>query len=313
MTEVSDDFGRQPPRRRVPGPARPARSARPVGRPRPGPGARPARRPAAPRPAAPKTIRLGSPRPRLRLVGLALTLVLAAFVVRLLQVQAVDASTYAAKAEQNRYVGYTLAAERGGITDRDGVALATSEDAYDITADPTLFSREELKIDDGPEQAAALLAPILGQDQEAIVKKLRPKDKKLRYALLANRQTPQVWKQIKDLKSALAAKSGTDPGTANLLAGVLSVPTTKRVYPNGDLAAGILGWVNADGKGGGGVEQQLNSLLAGKDGKIRYAQSGGRQVPTVGSTETPRCPAATSSSPSTVTSSGPPSRPSPSR
>ncbi|WP_307182754.1 peptidoglycan D,D-transpeptidase FtsI family protein [Streptomyces canus] len=287
---MSDDFGRQPPRRRVPGPARPERSARPVGRPRPGPGARPARRPAAPRPAAPKTIRLGSPRPRLRLVGLALTLVLAAFVVRLLQVQAVDASTYAAKAEQNRYVGYTLAAERGGITDRDGVALATSEDAYDITADPTLFTREELKIDDGPEQAAALLAPILGQEQETIVKKLRPKDKKLRYVLLANRQTPQVWKQIKDLKSALATKSGADPGTANVLAGVLSVPTTKRVYPNGDLAAGILGWVNADGKGGGGVEQQLNSLLAGKDGKIRYAQSGGRQVPTVGSTETPAVP-----------------------
>lgn len=285
VTEVSDDFGRQPPRRRVPGPARPERSARPVGRPRPGPGARPARRP-----AAPKTIRLGSPRPRLRLVGLALTLVLTAFVVRLLQVQAVDASTYAAKAEQNRYVGYTLAAERGGITDRDGVALATSEDAYDITADPTLFSREELKIDDGPEQAAALLAPILGQEQETIVKKLRPKDPKLRYALLANRQTPQVWKQIKDLKSALATKSETDPGTANVLAGVLSVPTTKRVYPNGDLAAGILGWVNADGKGGGGVEQQLNSLLTGKDGKIRYAQSGGRQVPTVGSTETPAVP-----------------------
>ncbi|WP_280852017.1 MULTISPECIES: penicillin-binding protein 2 [unclassified Streptomyces] len=287
---MSDDFGRQPPRRRVPGPAHPERSARPVGRPRPGPGARPARRPSAPRQAAPKTIRLGSPRPRLRLVGLALTLVLAAFVVRLLQVQAVDASTYAAKAEQNRYVGYTLAAERGGITDRDGVALATSEDAYDITADPTLFTRKQLKIDDGPEQAAALLAPILGQEQEAIVKKLRPKDKKLRYVLLANRQTPQVWKQIKDLKSALATKSETDPGTTNVLAGVLSVPTTKRVYPNGDLAAGILGWVNADGKGGGGVEQQLNSLLAGKDGKVRYAQSGGRQVPTVGSTETPAVP-----------------------
>ncbi|MER7562725.1 penicillin-binding transpeptidase domain-containing protein [Streptomyces sp. NPDC097941] len=287
---MSDDFGRQPPRRRVPGPARPERSARPVGRSRPGPGARPARRPSAPRAAAPKTIRLGSPRPRLRLVGLALTLVLAAFVVRLLQVQAVDASTYAAKAEQNRYVGYTLAAERGGITDRSGVALATSEDAYDITADPTLFTRKQLKIDDGPEQAAALLAPILGQDQETILGKLRPKDKKLRYVLLAHRQTPQVWKQIKDLKSALATKSATDPGTANVLGGVLSVPTTKRVYPNGDLAAGILGWVNADGKGGGGVEQQLNSLLAGKDGKVRYAQSGGRQVPTVGSTETPAVP-----------------------
>ncbi|MFD7688913.1 cell division protein, partial [Streptomyces sp. NPDC059781] len=109
---------REPPRRRVPGPARPAAGQRP------GPGARPARRPAGPRPAPPKAIRLGSPRPRLRLIGVVLTLVLLAFVVRLFQVQAVDASTYAAKADRNRYVGQVLEAERGGITDRHGVSLA---------------------------------------------------------------------------------------------------------------------------------------------------------------------------------------------
>ncbi|MBT2674980.1 penicillin-binding protein 2, partial [Streptomyces sp. ISL-14] len=183
-----------------------------------------------------------------------------------------------------------LAAVRGGITDRNGVALATSVDAYDITADPTLFSREQLKIDDGPEQAAALLAPILGQEPEKIIKKLRPANKNLRYTLLASRQSPQVWKQIKDLKSALATKAETDKSTVNVLAGVLSVASSKRVYPNGDLAAGILGWVNADGKGGGGIEQQLNKQLSGKDGEIRYAQSGGRQVPTAGSTETPAVP-----------------------
>ncbi|WP_371672085.1 peptidoglycan D,D-transpeptidase FtsI family protein [Streptomyces sp. NBC_00289] len=275
---------RQPPRRRVPGPARPAR---PAGRRQPGPGARPARRPTAPRPAAPRVIRLGSPRPRLRMVSLALTLVLIAFVVRLLQVQAVDASTYAAKAEQNRYVGQVLTAERGEIADRSGVALATSEDAYDITADPTMFTRDQLKVDDGPQQAAALLAPILGQDQDTLVKKLETNG---RYIRLAVRRTPQVWKQIKDLKSALATKAETDPSTVNALAGVFSVPSSKRVYPNGELAAGILGWVNDAGKGGGGIEQQLNGVLAGKDGKIRYAQSGGRQVPTAGSTETPAVP-----------------------
>lgn len=220
------------------------------------------------------------------MVSLALTLVMIAFVVRLLQVQAVDASTYAAKAEQNRYVGYTLAAERGQITDRAGVALATSVDAYDITADPTLFKRKQLKIDDGPEQAAALLAPILGQEQSELTEKLRTKGQ---YVKLAGRQTPQVWKQIKDLKSALATKAEEGTGV-NVLAGVFAVATSKRVYPNGDLAAGILGWVNADGKGGGGVEQQLNKTLTGKDGKIRYAQSGGRQVPTAGSTETPAVP-----------------------
>ncbi|MFC7939703.1 cell division protein FtsI [Streptomyces sp. NPDC057387] len=283
MTEVSD---REPPRRRVPGPARPVR---PGGGRRPGPGARPARRPAPPRPA-PRAFRLGSPRPRLRMIGLALTLVLAAFVVRLLQVQAVDAGTYSAKAEQNRYVVHTLPAERGGITDRNGVALATTVDSYDITADPTMFTREQLKVDDGPEQAAALLAPILGQDQEHLADVLRPKSKKLRYVRLARRQTPQVWNQIKDLKTALTTKAETDESAVNVLAGVFADPSSKRVYPGGDLAAGILGWVGADGKGGGGLERKLDKKLAGEDGKIRYAQSGGRQVPTAGSTETPAVP-----------------------
>ncbi|MEZ3178501.1 cell division protein [Streptomyces pimonensis] len=284
MTEVSD---REPPRRRVPGPARPARPA--AGQ-RPGPGARPARGPAGPRSAPPKAIRLGSPRPRLRLVGVALTLILLVFAVRLFQVQAVDASTYAAKADRNRYVGQVLEAERGGITDRHGVALATTEDAYDITADPTMFAPDELEIADGPEQAAALLAPILGQDQDGLVEKLRPENKALRYVKLAGRQTPQTWKQIKDLKTALSKKAETDDSTTNVLAGVFSVPTSKRVYPNKELAAGILGWVNAEGKGAGGIELQLDKRLAGQDGKIRYAQSGGRLVPTAGSTETPAVP-----------------------
>lgn len=279
MTEVSD---REPPRRRVPGPARPVR---PGGQRRPGSGARPARRPGAPRPGGPQALRLGSPRPRLRMISLALTLVMIAFVVRLLQVQAVDANAYVAKAEQNRYVGRTLAATRGGITDRNGVELATSVDAYDITADPTMFTQDTTKVTDAPEQAAALLGPILGQDVDTVAKKLRTKN--TRYTLLAHRQTPQVWKQIKDLRNTLAVKAETDKSTVNFLAGVVAVPASKRVYPNGDLAAGILGWVNADGKGGGGVEQKLNKELSGKDGKIRYAQSGGRQVPTVGSTETP--------------------------
>ncbi|MFE1588293.1 cell division protein FtsI, partial [Streptomyces sp. NPDC058737] len=250
---------------------------------------RPARRPGPPRPA-PRAFRLGSPRPRLRMIGLALTLVLAAFVVRLLQVQAVDAGTYSAKAEQNRYVVHTLPAERGGITDRNGVALATTVDSYDITADPTMFTREQLEVDDGPEQAAALLAPILGQDQEHLAEVLRPKNEKLRYVRLARRQTPQVWNQIKDLKTALTTKAETDKSAVNVLAGVFADPSSKRVYPGGDLAAGVLGWVGADGKGGGGLERKLDKTLAGEDGKIRYAQSGGRQVPTAGSTETPAVP-----------------------
>ncbi|MEV7533650.1 peptidoglycan D,D-transpeptidase FtsI family protein [Streptomyces hydrogenans] len=288
----------EPPRRRVPGPARPARP-RPAGSgvragaggraPRPAP--RPAARRPAPRPPArrPRTITLGRPKPRLRLISVGLTLVMLVFVVRLLQVQAVDASAYAAKADKYRYQEYTLSAERGEITDRNGIALATSVDAYDITADPKLFTPEESKVRDAPEQAAALLAPILGKEPAELAKKLRTP--KSRYTLLARKQTPQVWNQIKDLKKVYAQKARAADGTGvNLLGGVLSEPSTKRVYPNGDLGAGILGYVNAEGRGAGGVESMLDAELAGRDGKIRFTASGGRQVPTAGSQGTPAVP-----------------------
>ncbi|MFG3344866.1 peptidoglycan D,D-transpeptidase FtsI family protein [Streptomyces sp. NPDC048018] len=276
---------KEPPPRRVPGPARPAR-------PRPAAARRPAqaRRPAARPPARARTIRLGRPKPRLRLVSLGLTLVMLVFVVRLLQVQAVDAAAYAAKAEKHRYQEYTLSADRGEITDRSGVALAASVDAYDVTADPKLFTPEESKLRDAPEQAAALLAPILGKQPAELARKLRTP--KSRYTMLARKQTPQVWNQIKDLKKVYEqkAKPANGGNGVNLLGGVLSEPSKKRVYPNGELAAGILGYVNAEGRGAGGVESMLDTELAGKDGKIRFAQSGGRRVPTAGSQGTPAVP-----------------------
>ncbi|WP_432128690.1 peptidoglycan D,D-transpeptidase FtsI family protein [Streptomyces sp. bgisy082] len=289
---------KEPTRRRVPGPARPARprpaAASGSGGPRaPRPAPRPAGR-STPRPPArrPRTIRLGNPRPRLRLISLGLTLVMLVFVVRLLQVQAVDADAYAAKADKYRFQEYTLSAERGEITDRNGIALAASVDAYDITADPQLFTPEESKTADAPERAAALLAPILGKQPAELAKKLRTP--KSRYTLLARKQTPQVWNQIKDLKKLYAQKSQPSAGGngVNLLGGVLSEPSTKRVYPNGELAAGILGYVNAEGRGAGGLESMLDPQLAGKDGKIRFTQSGGRQVPTAGSRGTPAVPGA---------------------
>jgi cell division protein FtsI (penicillin-binding protein 3) len=214
------------------------------------------------------------------------------FVVRLLQVQAVDASAYAAKAEKNRYLSHKLTAERGEITDRAGIALATSVDAHDITADPSMFTPKTSKAPDAPEQAAALLAPILGKDAAELTRKL--KTPKSRYTVLARRQTPQVWNQINDLKGVFAEKARTDkrkggPG-ANVLSGVFEEPSRKRVYPNGDLAAGILGYVNAEGRGGGGVESMLDKTLAGRDGQITYAHSGGRRVPTAGSREVPAVP-----------------------
>ncbi|WP_234346960.1 peptidoglycan D,D-transpeptidase FtsI family protein, partial [Streptomyces rimosus] len=254
----------------------------------------PKRAPAArgPRPrSGPSTLRLGSPRPRLRMVSLALTLIMLIFVIRLFQVQAVDAGAYAAKANVNRYVPVKLAAERGAITDRDGVDLATTVDAYDITADPSLLAPDKIKIKDAPQQAAGLLAPILGEDRAVLAKKLATPGS--RYVRLARQRTPQVWKQIKDLRKALDAKAAKAPKSKprpNVLVGIFADKHSKRVYPNKDLASGVLGFVNSEGRGGGGLEARLDKQLAGKDGKLVYAQSGGRRVPTADTQEHPAVP-----------------------
>lgn len=222
-------------------------------------------------------IRLANPRPRLRLVAVGLTLVMLVCTVRLLQVQAVDAGTFAGKAAVNRYITVPLAAERGTVSARDGSALATTVDAYDITADPYLFSPKQTKVRDAPRRAAKILAPLLGEKPEVLTEKLSKR--KTRYVLLARQQSPQTWRAIKKLKAEHAAR------TPNVLAGIYQEEHAKRVYPNKELASTVLGFVNAEGKGGAGVEAMLDKDLAGEDGKVTYAQSGGRQVPTAGQRE----------------------------
>ncbi|MFG3255863.1 peptidoglycan D,D-transpeptidase FtsI family protein [Streptomyces sp. NPDC048172] len=236
-------------------------------------------RPGRPSPGEGAALRLANPKPRLRLVAVGLTLVVLAFTVRLLQVQAVDASVFADKAAVNRYITVPLAAERGTIAARDGSSLAATVDAYDITADPYLFTPKQAKVKDAPERAAKLLAPLVGEKRKTLAKKLSKPD--TRYVLLARQQTPQTWKKIKKLKAELAADAAARKG-ANVLAGIYQEKHAKRVYPNKELASSVLGFVNQDGEGGAGIEAMLDKELSGESGKITYAQSGGRQVPTAG-------------------------------
>ena len=71
--------------------------------------------------------------------------------------------------------------------------------------------------------------------------------------------TPETWAKV----SALG------------LAGVLSEATTRRVYPAGGVAANVVGFVRADGTGGGGLEFGLNKELAGTPGSREYEVAGG--------------------------------------
>ncbi|GAA2153730.1 cell division protein FtsI [Kitasatospora kazusensis] len=303
---------RQPPRRPGPKPAPPgARPRTPQQRAadrRGGPARRP--RPPAPRPGPrpqPRAIKLADPRRRLRVITGALGLVLVLFGARLVQLQLVDSDSLAAQAGANKYVEVKLPAERGSITSSDGVVLATTVDAYDITGDPSAYTPEKSHIPDAPEQAAALLAPIVGRTKEQLATALHTP--KTQWAMLSPRQSPEGKKQIGDLRTALAKQVDTkacraqrsllgkpadqggrqflDDACFNPLASVTAEPTTRRVYPADGLAANLVGYVNSDGVGSGGLELQYEHELAGTAGKTTAASAGGRTVAAGGSRLTP--------------------------
>ncbi len=208
-----------------------------------------------------------------------LALIMLTFAGRLFQVQIVDSASLDAKADVNRYQPVQIAAERGDITDRDGVPLATTVDAYDVTADPYLFTPGQAKRADAPAKAAAVLAPLLGERRQTLAVLLATP--RSRYVVLAHGVSPQVWNKVKAERGRLADEAAGH-GLPGLLAGVLAEPTSKRVYPNGDLAAGVLGFVNSRQRGAGGLEAELDRELAGRPGKMTYAQSGGQTIPTAG-------------------------------
>ena len=163
---------------------------------------------------------------------------------RLIQLQGLDGGTYAKMAEQQRMRTVTLTAPRGTITDRDGYPLAITVDARDIYADP----REVVD----PAAAAAALAPILGMSQGDLVGKLSTKDTPFVY--LQRGVTPQVGTKVMALG----------------LAGLGTLPTTKRSYPDGALAANVLGFVGTDGTGLGGLEYTFDKKLSGTNGKRTF-------------------------------------------
>lgn len=198
------------------------------------------------------------PRPdarrRLRGAAILMAIVLSLFGARLIQIQGLDATTYAASAEQARLTTVALPATRGAVTDSEGVPFATTVEARNVTADQTLV------VD--PAASAVKLSPLLGVSASTLQERLTGER---RFVYLAKAIAPATWSKVRDLK----------------VPGVFSERATKRVYPGAELAANVVGFVGADGRGLGGLELSLDEQLAGRDGAATYeTAAGGRQIPT---------------------------------
>jgi len=152
------------------------------------------------------------------------------------------------RAAQNQQVTYEqIPAQRGTITDRNGVDLAISEPAQEISATPYLIK--------DPLFVSRLLAPLLGQTQAHVLALLSERSGfvYLARALPAARAHRVLGLKIEGKK----------------IEGIQGTPTMRRVYPRGALAAQVLGTVGIEGKWLSGLEYSLRGVLAGKSGERR--------------------------------------------
>ena len=197
-------------------------------------------------------------------IGLVLMLfVISLFVGRLVQLQGLDAPALAASALASRTRDVVLPAHRGDITDASGAVLATTVERFDLRVDQTLvgeYRRDGVKV--GLAGAAQDLAPLLGLSVPQMTAKLTGTS---RGATLATGVTPEVARKVQLL----------------LIPTLVADQSSIRVYPNGQVAANLLGFVAKDGHSVGGLEQGLDSTLQGTKGSITYeVGEDGTQIPT---------------------------------
>ena len=181
---------------------------------------------------------------RRRLVGI-LALVAVVFTVlgaRVADVQTRSRGYFAALGRDQRHKSVALAAERGGIFDRNGYDLALSLDRQTIWADPRVITH--------PAEYAAQLAPIVGGDEVEL--RVRLSQPNTSFAYIARKVEPDVAAAVKKLD----------------LVGVGFAPESKRYYPAGELAAPVLGFVGLDNQGLSGLETALEGTLAGRPGRL---------------------------------------------
>jgi cell division protein FtsI (penicillin-binding protein 3) len=173
-------------------------------------------------------------------------LLFALVIGRLAQLQLLDGHRYVEFGESQRVRPVTLPAERGSLFDRDGNDLALSVPQHTVWADPRLVTN--------PQAEAAALAPVLGIDQNTLLRTLTTPDKHFVY--LARQVDDATAQKVTDLK----------------LDGVDLLEESKRFNPSGELARGVLGSVNIDNVGRAGLEQQFDATLTGTPGQLVLEQ-----------------------------------------
>lgn len=160
---------------------------------------------------------------------------------RLAQLQVFDTFDLEKKNLLQVQVDRKLQSPRGTIYDRNGKPLAMSVVTKSLYADPKMIKQS-------PQEIAELISPYVTMSKENIVKALQE-------------DTAFVW--LNRMMDADKSKAVQQVIKDNNIAGLNFVEESKRYYPNGVLAAQVLGFVGTDDKGLDGLEMVLDDELKG--------------------------------------------------
>ena len=182
---------------------------------------------------------------RILFVAIALVLWMLAIGARLVQLQVHQHDSLASRARNQQLSSIETAPTRGQVLDRQGRELARSLDTESFYSDPG----EVKNID----ETVRKIASVTGLDRADLIKRFNDaKDANKKFIWIARRLEMERASKLDALE----------------LDGVYSRKEPKRYYPNDTLAAHVLGFVNADELGLGGVEQSYNEKIRGEAGKV---------------------------------------------
>jgi cell division protein FtsI/penicillin-binding protein 2 len=177
---------------------------------------------------------------RIRFLVLGFVVVFAVALGRAAYVQVVEGSRYESMASRQHRETIEIPAARGTIYDRTGEPLAIGEQATTVYADPRNVV--------APMKAAARAGEMLGIDPDELYPALRDRTKRFVYV---ERKADPV--KAKDLERLGVTGFGF-------------YPEERRAYPQGRVAAHVLGYAGTDNQGLDGLERSLDKTLAGKPG-----------------------------------------------
>src|SRR5215203_2387759 len=166
---------------------------------------------------------------------------------RLVYLQFSQYDALANRARQQQQNSIETSPLRGELLDRQERELARSVQTVSLFIDPDGLDSETL------DRNAKQLAQALGLKQADLAKQFHEaQSEKRRFIWIARRLDA-------DFASKIVAMN---------LPGIQTRLEPKRYYPNGPLAAHVLGYVGLDGQGLGGLEQFYNTKIAGEPGRL---------------------------------------------